>query len=202
MLVHRDGQMVAHIRQDDSPPRKRFTILHEAGHTLLPGYVEVPQYRCAGPRTLEEQLCDHAASELLFPRASFAPDLTAAGFGAQPIEDLADAYQGSIEATAVRGVDLWSEDALLLVLRVAHKPAETGHEEHSSRSFASRGPTTKAPGHSRSAISPRPRPRRSSGRSKASSSRRPAHSASSPPDKPAPCKSAPDVTVRPTGCLR
>jgi hypothetical protein len=129
MLVHRNGQMVAHIREGDSPPRKRFTILHEAGHTLLPGYVEAPQYRCAGPRTLEEQLCDHAASELLFPRASFAPGLITAGFGTEPIAALADGYQGSIEATAVRGVELWPDDALLLVLRVAHKPAEAGREE-------------------------------------------------------------------------
>jgi hypothetical protein len=128
MLVHRDGQMIAHIRAGDSRPRKRFTILHEAGHTLLPGYVQSPQFRCAGPRTLEEQLCDHAASELLFPRSTFATDLIQAGFGTEPTKELAGVYEASIEATAVRGVDLWPEDALLLVLRVTHKPVEAGHE--------------------------------------------------------------------------
>ncbi len=202
MLVHRNGQMVAYIREGDSPPRKRFTILHEAGHTLLPGYVEAPQYRCAGPRTLEEQLCDHAASELLFPRASFAPDLITAGFGTEPIAALADGYQGSIEATAVRGVELWPDDALLLVLRVAHKPAEAGREEQFEPKLASPGPTTKARGHSRSAISPRWRARRSPGRWTASSSRRSAHSGTWPPTMPAPCGSAPDGTVRPTVCSR
>ena len=129
MLVHRDGELAAHIRQGDSRTRKRFTILHEAGHTLLPGYVEAPRYRCTGPRTAEEQLCDHAASELLFPRESFAADLAAAGIGTQATADLASAYQGSIEASAVRSVDLWPEDALLLVLQVANKPTEAGREE-------------------------------------------------------------------------
>jgi hypothetical protein len=120
--------MIAHIRESDSRPRKRFTILHEAGHTLLPGYVETRQFRCAGPRTLEEQLCDHAASEMLFPRSTFTTDLIQVGFGTAPIKDLAGAYDASIEATAVRSVDLWPDDALLLVLRVAHKPVEAGRE--------------------------------------------------------------------------
>lgn len=128
MLVHQPGGMVAHIRSGDSPERRRFTILHEAGHTLLPGYVETSHYRCGGPRTWEEQLCDLAASELLFPRSSFSSDLIAAGFGTGPAGELACRYGGSVEATAVRGVDLWPEDALLLVLRQAHKPAEAGLE--------------------------------------------------------------------------
>jgi hypothetical protein len=128
MLVHEPGGMVAHIRSGDSPARRRFTVLHEAGHTLLPGYVETSHYRCGGPRTWEEQLCDLAASELLFPRSSFSADLIAAGFGTGPAGELANHYEGSVEATAVRSVDLWPDEALLLVLKQAHKPAEAGLE--------------------------------------------------------------------------
>ena len=121
------GGMVAHVRSGDSPARRRFTILHEAGHTLLPGYVEAMHYRCAGPRTLEEQLCDVAASELLFPRKSFRGDLAAAGFGNQAAGSW-PTVPASMEATAVRSVDLWPSAALLLVLKRAHKPAEAGRE--------------------------------------------------------------------------
>jgi IrrE N-terminal-like domain len=128
MLVHHNGQMSAHIRASDSRPRKRFTILHEAGHTLLPGYVDSPHFRCAGRRTPEEQLCDHAASELLLPRSTFTAALLNAGFGTVGTEALASVYDASIEATAVRSVELWPDDALLLVLRVAHKPVEAGFE--------------------------------------------------------------------------
>jgi Zn-dependent peptidase ImmA (M78 family) len=128
MLVHQPGGMVAHIRSGDSPARRRFTILHEAGHTLLPGYVETMHYRCAGPRTLEEQLCDVAASELLLPRQSFRRDLAATGFGNEAAGFLAERYEASMEATAVRSVDLWPDAALLLVLKRAHKPADAGQE--------------------------------------------------------------------------
>src|SRR6202034_4152546 len=34
MLVQQAGGLVAHVRRDDGVPRKRFTVLHEAGHTL------------------------------------------------------------------------------------------------------------------------------------------------------------------------
>jgi len=128
MLVHHNGQMSAHIRASDSRPRKRFTILHEAGHTLLPGYVDSAHFRCAGPRTREEQLCDHAASELLLPRSTFTAALLQTGFGTEATERLAAAYDASIEATALRSIELWPDDALLLVLRLGHKPIEAGRE--------------------------------------------------------------------------
>lgn len=128
MLVHQPGGMVAHVRREDSLTRKRFTVLHEAGHTLLPGYAEARRYRCKGPRSLEEQLCDFAAGELMFPREVFAADLADAGFGTAATVSLAARYEAGLEATALRSVEEWPDDAALLVLRVAHKPAEAGRE--------------------------------------------------------------------------
>jgi hypothetical protein len=128
MLVHGQLGMVAHVRASDSPVRVRFTVLHEAGHTLLPGYAEAPQFRCKRPQTWEEQLCDLAAAELLMPRRFFVADLAAEGFGVTATENLSAHYQASIEATAIRAVDLWPDDALLLVLKQSHKPAESGKE--------------------------------------------------------------------------
>jgi hypothetical protein len=121
--------LVVGVRATDGTERQRFTILHEAGHTLLPGFAQSRQYRCNGPRSRDEELCDIAASELLFPKRFFVPDLRDAHPGLQGVEELASCYQGSLEATALRAVDLAAEPAMLAVFRVSHKPSERGREE-------------------------------------------------------------------------
>lgn len=129
VLAPRGDQFFVGVRASDGAERQRFTILHEAGHTLLPGFAESRQYRCDGPKTREEQLCDIAASELLFPRQYFRDDLRAARPGLPGVEDLANAYEASIEATALRTADLAEVPTALIVLRMAHKPAERGKED-------------------------------------------------------------------------
>jgi IrrE N-terminal-like domain len=128
VLAPQGGQFVVGVRSADGPERQRFTILHEAGHTLLPGFAESSQYRCHGLKTREEELCDIAASELLLPRRFFVEDLRAARPGLAGVEDLAAEYDASIEATALRVADLAHAPTMLIVMRVAHKPAERGRE--------------------------------------------------------------------------
>jgi hypothetical protein len=131
MIAHDGAGLVVHVRTMDGWERKRFTILHEAAHTFLPGFAEAPQFRCEppGPKTRIEKLCDIAASQLLLPRRYFERDLAGAAFGLDGVEELAERYQASVEATALRTVDLWPEPAMLLVFRVAHKPSERGREQ-------------------------------------------------------------------------
>lgn len=129
VLAPAPGGLVVGVRALDGLARQRFTVLHEAGHTLLPGFADTRQYRCSGPKTREEQLCDIAASELLLPRRFFLSDLRQAAPGLEGIESLADSYGASIEATALRAVDLHQDEAMLLVFRVAHKPSERGRED-------------------------------------------------------------------------
>jgi hypothetical protein len=129
VLAPERGGLVVGVRALDGVARQRFTVLHEAGHTLLPGFADTRQYRCSGPKTREEQLCDIAASELLMPRRFFVGDLRQAAPGLEGIEPLAASYEASIEATALRAVDLHQDAAMLLVFRVAHKPSERGHED-------------------------------------------------------------------------
>lgn len=128
VLAPLDGQFVVGVRASDGAERQRFTVLHEAGHTLLPGFAESSQYRCNGPKTREEQLCDIAASELLLPHRFFRDDLRAARPGLAGVEDLASEYEASIEATALRTADLSEVPTALIVMRMAHKPVERGHE--------------------------------------------------------------------------
>jgi hypothetical protein len=129
VLVPEQGGLLVGVRASDGVQRQRFTVLHETGHTLLPGFTETRQYRCDGPKSREEELCDIAASELLLPRRFFLPDLREAGRGLDGVETLASIYAASIEATALRAVDLAADPAMLIVLRINHKPSERGREE-------------------------------------------------------------------------
>ena len=129
MLLCRDGTWVASIRSSDGLERQRFTVLHEAGHTLQPGFKRSREYhRCQGPRTREEQLSDLAAAELLLPRKFFERDLRTAGQDLRGIEQLASAYVASIQATARRVVDVAAVPLGMLVFHLSHKPQERGGE--------------------------------------------------------------------------
>lgn len=128
MLI-RDGERLrVTVRATDGHERRRFTVLHEAGHTFFPGFLEATKYRCKGPKDREEQLCDLSASELLLPRRFFMPSIAETGFGMGAVEELADAYESSIESTAIRMSDLWPARAMLLVFSMRHKPSEHGLE--------------------------------------------------------------------------
>jgi hypothetical protein len=124
-----DGdELVIQVRSTDGPRRRRFSGFHELGHTFMPGYRVKRQYRCDPSAPLRrdgvEALCDVAASELLFPARFFDADLDQTSFGTDGIEDLAERYDASFEATARRFVDRWPEPALLAVLEVRNKPAD------------------------------------------------------------------------------
>jgi Zn-dependent peptidase ImmA (M78 family) len=125
-----DGErLMVHIRSTDSAERQRFTICHETIHTLFPEFREERRARTDttvgsyGRNQLEEYLCDLGAAELLLPRKPFL-----AALPAQPqIEDvieLAEAFDASLEATAIRMVNLAASPMAVVVLQPAWKPAE------------------------------------------------------------------------------
>lgn len=126
-LATANGRLVIRLRNTDPEVRQRFSGFHEVAHTFLPGFALRTQFRCDpgdARRSVEEHLCDVGASELLFPRRFFAQDLRSAAFGMDTVELLADKYQGSLEATTRRVVDLSPCDSLMVVLEVRKKPSE------------------------------------------------------------------------------
>lgn len=127
----RDGDdLVVKVRATDGARRQRFTACHEIIHTYLPGFSLVPQYRCdpaAAPsspsRDLHlETLCDVGASELLLPAAAFRNDTAGRPATLDTVEEMADAYQASLEATGRRYVSLATDPTLLLGLEIATAP--------------------------------------------------------------------------------
>jgi Zn-dependent peptidase ImmA (M78 family) len=122
-------RLLVHIRASDSPERQRFTICHEILHTFFPGFREERRRRtdttvgAYDRNQLEEYLCDLGAAELLLPRQPFLATLPA-----QPhiddVIDLAATFAASLEATALRIVNLANVPMALVVLEPTWKPVE------------------------------------------------------------------------------
>jgi hypothetical protein len=132
-LTHEDDEVIARIRASDSRRRRRFTAFHEIKHTYLPGFT-VTQFRC-DPATAEhrrdqsstmlvESLADIGASEFLLPRRHFVADIADSNdLTLDLVERLADRYDASLEATALRVVALADRDVLLICLEPGLKPS-------------------------------------------------------------------------------
>jgi Zn-dependent peptidase ImmA (M78 family) len=134
-LTHDDGETVARIRITDSPRRKRFTACHEINHTYLPGFA-LTQFRCdPDPNDQSEhdavqleRLADIGASELLLPHHEFTLDMAGNRLDFDLIDELADHYDASLLATALRAITLTHQDAALLCLEEMTKPTEPDAE--------------------------------------------------------------------------
>jgi hypothetical protein len=108
-----DGQRLhVDVRAEDSIGRRRFSLGHEVGHTLVPGLWTTA---CNGGGDTGafgsegrgiEGLCDVAAAELLLPTAVAVPWLANRPFNIETVFDLASEAAASLEATGRRLVDL------------------------------------------------------------------------------------------------
>lgn len=150
-LVPTPEGLVIRVRDGDGWPRQRFTILHEVAHTFMPGFRLENQYRClpGKPRDDIEALCDLAASELLMPRSLVAPYLARAPFGFELVEELAGAFDASLEASARRLVTLWERPALFVQFEYRTAPREPAGAAPKLRveAFHAQGPWPHIPKH-------------------------------------------------------
>ena len=122
-----DGKhFVIRVRQADTEGRQRFSCAHGIIHTYLHGGRQRPAGGGAAHDSWspqEEDLCDQGAAELLLPRAAFIaacpshPDM-------DDVLRLAEAFDASAEATALRIVTLSATPAAMIVLEPTLKPAE------------------------------------------------------------------------------
>lgn len=126
MLSREQGRFIVRVRATDALARRRFSALHETGHTFMPGFADKPRYRCnpAESRNTLEELCDIAAAELLYPYEAFLADLVGRSLDLETVEALADRYAGSIESTALRLVELAAVPVVLIALQQQLKPTQ------------------------------------------------------------------------------
>jgi Zn-dependent peptidase ImmA (M78 family) len=122
-----DGRrFVIRVRGEDTEGRQRFSCAHGIVHTF---FIEAGTDTSRGRRLLdgrseqEEELCDQGAAELLLPRDAFMsacparPDM-------DDVLDLAEWFNASAEATALRVVTLSTVPAAMTVLEPKLKPVE------------------------------------------------------------------------------
>lgn len=118
---------VIRVRREDTRGRQRFSTAHAVVHTLFMD-AERASLPPNAPSTstwseAEEELCDAGAAELLLPRHEFLrrcplrPTM-------DEIVELADEFDASAEATAIRAITLSPVPAAMVVLEPTLKPKE------------------------------------------------------------------------------
>jgi len=116
------------------PVRQNFSCAHEIGHTLLHELCSQIGANNAEFRLVsstigsksEERLCDIAAAELLMPEAIFTKYLLGFGVSVNSIERLAQVFQVSKEAAAIRIEKVSPEPCLSVIWRRAQKIRSKG----------------------------------------------------------------------------
>ena len=109
------------VNAGDPRVRQRLSVAHEVIHTVFPDYEQRTArlgqlWRQDGDRSELEQLCQVGASELLFPFESFCEHLRRLGVSLPSFLWLADTFDGSLEATARRAVDVCESRNIVLFL--------------------------------------------------------------------------------------
>ncbi len=120
-----DGRnWVIRVRAADTVGRQRFSTAHAVVHTFfMEAEHELGARSSSAWSEAEEDLCDAGAAELLLPRHEFVarcpPRPTM-----DDIVELADEFEASAEATALRAVALSPVPAAMVVLEPTLKPKE------------------------------------------------------------------------------
>ncbi len=123
--------------QQTLSPRQRFSFAHELGHLLLrkSGVSMINdranKHRHTDSSNPEERLCDQIAAEILMPRADFQNTGDSVGWTLTSLGRLAGKYETSLEATAIRMVDLMPEPSILGVWKYADNETPSLRWAHS-----------------------------------------------------------------------
>lgn len=117
------------VANDESPGRRRFSLIHEYGHHLRDQVTDVltALFSFADPGWLEERMCDAFASFVLIPtevRASAFVD----GVTARAVIELMGRVSASEQAVAVAAAEAMSEPGYVMLLNHA------GEAEFAARS--------------------------------------------------------------------
>lgn len=124
------GNLEVRLRISDSRGRRNFSLAHEIGHTLLPGYAEQPVEKTdiyTGEfleGNEEEFFCDIAARALLLPEAMFAGRCSELVPSIENMLVLADEFACSLEAVALRLDQLRPWSCVPVVWEMQLKPAQ------------------------------------------------------------------------------
>lgn len=140
--MHESGRLVPlgakgyriEVRESDPIGRQNFSIGHEIGHTLIPSYAQSPVIKSDlltgefQKRDEEEFFCDIAARNLLLPEAMFKDHCSRMTPSIGGLLELANIFQASIEAVALRLDHLQCWNCIPVVWELALKPSQKKSE--------------------------------------------------------------------------
>ena len=128
LLPTQEG-FVLTINENSHPTRQRFTCAHEIAHTYFePLHCELRVANTQDTAMIKtcngnlEHLCDIAATHILMPDQMFKQAALKFGVSIEAINHLADMFQTSIRATAIRFVETSREPTVLIFSQVYDKP--------------------------------------------------------------------------------
>ncbi len=107
-IFAKGGQVYIQYAEGPSNERIRFTICHELAHTLFPDCFKRERRRSPAEKAEWEfeNLCNTAAAEFLFPLEEFSREIGTGILTGDRIKSLAQLYEASVDATAIRCVKL------------------------------------------------------------------------------------------------
>ncbi len=110
-IIPCEGGFAIKVNRDAPERRRRFSLAHEIGHTLLKDAPTGCKYRHLTTRAnvrrpanhrREERICDFAAAEILMPESLFRPWLAGRAMSIRAIEAAATHFEVSRQAAAIR----------------------------------------------------------------------------------------------------
>lgn len=124
------GDLTVQLKISDSAGRRNFSLAHEIGHTLMPGYPEAPEekvdlYTGEFVESNEEEFfCDVAARSLLLPEAMFIARCSELQPSIDNMLTMAEEFACSLEAIALRLDQLRPWRCVAVVWEMQLKPAQ------------------------------------------------------------------------------
>lgn len=113
------NRSVVILKKDDSPGRQRFSWAHELGHIVMASD-SMPRVSCRKSSSTNKALersCDVIATEILMPRQLFSSAANQYGWTLGVVAQLAQHFQVSVQASALRLLELHGEPVVISVWR-------------------------------------------------------------------------------------
>lgn len=113
------NRSVVILKKDDSPGRQRFSWAHELGHIVMASD-SMPRVSCRKSSSTNKALersCDVIATEILMPRQLFSSAANQYGWTLGAVAQLAQHFQVSVQASALRLLELHGEPVVISVWR-------------------------------------------------------------------------------------
>ena len=117
-----DGESIIHVLQDGNEQRMRLSVFHECGHEILPWHGQL-DYICDDGKVHNhgvlvpfEKEAFQCGVELMMPGDVFLDDAMSDETSIETLSRLANRYNASLEATAIRYCSILKRDCAVMVI--------------------------------------------------------------------------------------